>query len=164
MSGGSARAAAGALALRGWALAVLAGRAGAPPGVTADAWSLFLACERCALPLSAALSRSGVSVEGAGAEALRAQATRETQRVLLARGQLRKIGALLEARGWTAALLKGGAAVAGPEPVDLADLDLLVPSAISEAVAAALDQAGHRALDRPVVPGDPAHWHLARRA
>src|SRR5688500_4794971 len=121
-----------ALALRRWALHVLWG-APVPPevvravaGCSPAGWELFLGVERCALPLGRALSPG--QTPPAAAELLQAHTLAELQRVLGARAQLRTFAAAAAERGWRVVVLKGGAALAGGSPpLDLVDVDLLVP-------------------------------------
>ena len=150
-----------ALCLRGWALDVLAAQ---PAALTPDwqrrvalhnrgAWKLFLEAERCALPLQRRLRTDGAIADGP-APLLEGSATAELQRVLAARAQLREIGQLASAHGTQAIVLKGSlSALTGPEPLDLADVDVLLPPEGAESLARDLDRRGYRAV---ALPG-PAH-------
>ena len=164
------RAVAAALRLRAWALRTLGGAPAAPPRAPAAAWRLFLAVERCALPLHARLGAgaAGVRLPDDARALLRSAATEELQRVMAARRQLQMLGALAARRGWRAVVLKGGVAAAesaaaesaadSGAAVDLADLDVLAPPAEGAALAAALDALGYAA-----VGGGEARHHLDER-
>jgi hypothetical protein len=156
-----------ALALRAWALRVLAGEApGAPPagGAAAPAWTLLLRAERCALPLCARLGAAAGALPPEAARVLEGCAMEEMKRFLSVAAQLRTAGAELARRGWTGVVLKGGAAAAdGGEPLDVVDLDLLLEPARAGEFAVLLDGAGSR-----VEGADPGAtltggWHLASR-
>jgi hypothetical protein len=160
--------AADALRLRGWALRLLAGgppAAGAPPAASADAWDLFLRGERCALPLRRALGVDGPdALLPEAAARLEARAAGEAQRGLAGRAQLRRLGRLLAERGWTGIVLKGGALLAAGEvSVDVADIDLLLPSAQAFELARLLDAAGARAVDPDPWEHSTQDFHLAPR-
>ncbi|HEX2204214.1 MAG TPA: nucleotidyltransferase family protein, partial [Longimicrobium sp.] len=156
-----------ALALRAWALRVLAGDARAPaPGAGEGAWRLFLETEGCAAPLWARLSAAGAAeglAEGARA-LLAARATDETRRFLSARAHLRTLGKVAAERGTEIVALKGGAhAAEGGEPLDLADLDLLLPEDEAGAFAEAIGARGYAPVrDDPDRDDDDWH-HLAQR-
>jgi Uncharacterised nucleotidyltransferase len=155
-----------ALCLRSWALDLLAAQPAArnPESqrrvarYSDRAWTLFLDAERCALPLQRRL-RAHDEIADGPAPLLERSATVELQRVLAARAQLLEIGQLASAHGIQAIVLKGSlSALTGPEPLDLADIDLLLPAAGAEPLARELDRRGYRAA---ALPG-PAH--LAARA
>jgi hypothetical protein len=147
-----------ALRLRGWALAVLAGaEPGAPPPVPADAWSLFLAVEGCALPLQ----RAGAPRPGQG-DPVGAAAMTELRRALSARGQLRRLDRLAAGVPGPVVVLKGGVAAGGAEPVEVGDVDVLVPAELAHALAARLDALGDASAPDPP-PGSRGH-HLGPRA
>lgn len=157
-----------ALVLRRWALHVLWG-APVPPEVASAAgacsragWDLFLHVERCALPLGRALRPGQAPPEGAAA--LETRTLGELQRVLGARAQLKTFAAAAAERGWTVVVLKGGAAVAGGSPpLDLVDVDVLVPRDTAGDVAAFLEGRGYdRHGHDPGVNSD-SFWHLAAR-
>ena len=154
-----------ALPLRAWALDVLAGRADAPPpDAPPEAWRVFLAVERCALPLRARLLARRIPVAGAAAAALEARSDTELRRALAARAQLITLGRIVAARGATAVALKGGVAVLGTDPVDVQDVDVLVRVDDARAVAAELDRApGARSYGGDAVPGTPGTFHLGAR-
>lgn len=161
--------AAHALRLRGWTLRLLAGggpaAAGPPPAVTAAAWDVFLRGERCALPLRAALGPDGASAlppEGAGQ--VEARASREAQRGLAGRAQLRGLGRLLAERGWTGIVLKGGAMLAAGEVrVDVGDIDLLLPPEQAFQLVRLLDAGGASATDPDPWEHSTQDFHLAPR-
>jgi len=122
------------------------------------AWRLFLEAERCALALQRRLRANGAIADGP-APLVEGSATTELQRVLTARAQLVEIGQLASAHGIPAIVLKGSlSALMGPEPLDLADVDVLLPPDGAELLARELDRRGYRAV---ALPG-PAH--LAPRA
>jgi hypothetical protein len=160
--------AAGAIRLRGWALQLLGTRDGPTERVWEDAarreprsWDLFLRLERCALAVQTRLDRDGGwdRLPDATTQLIRTLATHELQRVLSARAQVRTVGRLTAEHGWRVLVLKGGAAAAAGELVDLGDLDILVdPGQIGE-VTAALDRLGfeRQGLDHA------APHHLAAR-
>ncbi|HEU4451765.1 MAG TPA: hypothetical protein VFR81_01860, partial [Longimicrobium sp.] len=132
-----------ALRLRAWAIRVLASPAASvPPREPAEAWRLFLLAERCALPLQNRLEAAAVRPDGEAAAVLRERSTVELQRVLSARAELRRVAVLLRERGWPGLVLKGAASALLGEPVDLADVDVLVKTEHAEGLAEALGGAG----------------------
>lgn len=139
-----AQAVAEALRLRAWALDVLCSPApaGPPPAAGAAAWDVFLRTERCALALSAGQRALGGEAGGV----LRSRTYVELKRVLSARGEMAKLGGLARTRGWTVAVLKGGAAVAAGENVDLIDVDVLAAPEEADTVSEALGELGYGAL------------------
>jgi hypothetical protein len=160
-----------AVRLRRWALAVLAGAGPqapewrAPREAPARAWRLFLAAERCALPLLRRLAASGTEslLPPAGAEALRAAAAAEVSSALSARLQLVEFGRVSLERGWPLLVLKGGVAAMHDETaVFLSDVDVLARPEHAPDVAAWLEARGYSGgSDVPV--GKPGAWHLAAR-
>ncbi|GAC1478109.1 MAG: hypothetical protein NVS1B4_21590 [Gemmatimonadaceae bacterium] len=144
-----------ALALRAWALDLIARaqddtrRPVAPvPRASVGGWSLFVAAERCALPLKSRLLARGAftALDPEVRSLLDARATREMQRILAARRQMADLEHAAKAAGCTAIVLKGGAAIAGGgEMLDLVDLDVLVPAASAKAFADALGGRGYDA-------------------
>jgi hypothetical protein len=81
-------------------------------------------------------------------------ATVELQRALSARAQLREIGQLAAAHGLEPIVLKGGVAVlSGDDPVDLADVDVLLPREQSELLADLLNSHGYDST----IAGSAAH-------
>src|SRR5438445_6251462 len=147
-----------ALRLRAAALNLLGGRQpdwSDLAGCSASTWDVFLRTERCALALKARIA----AAERVVPDHVETAATRELQRILSARGQLLRIGQLAAAHGIPAIVLKGGvAALASAAPVDLTDVDVLVPSPHREAerLAELLDAEGFRAT------GPAATAHLAQ--
>lgn len=149
-----------ALALRGWALRVLAGEeAGAPPAADAEGWRLFLRAERCAAPLRARV--------GAGHPRVEEGFELEVQRVLSARAMLRHLDRALATLGTRGIALKGAAPLLlEGEAVDLLDLDLLVDEATVRPLAAALEEAGFdvgRDADQALPADAPGGWERAAR-
>src|SRR2546425_9139429 len=155
-----------ALCLRAWALDVLASQAAALSAEcqrrvvlhSRGAWQLFLEAERCALALQRRLRAQGEIADGL-APMLQGSATAELQRVLTARAQLLEIGQLARTHGIQAIVLKGSlSALIGPEPLDLADVDVLLPPEGAELLAQLLDARGYRTA------GLPGAAHLAPRS
>ena len=144
----------GALSLRAWALDLFVARdPGTRPApgdwIARDApatWEVFLRSERCALPLRSRLGRGAPTSLPSGPErVLKARATAELQRILSVRGQLLQIQDLAERHGLEPIVLKGGvAALSGDEPVDVADVDVLLPREQAELLARLLDERGYR--------------------
>lgn len=151
------------LQLRSWALSVLDhGRDTPPPQVSGPAWEVFLATERCALPLQRALGQRGAGVGTSAAEFLRAAAETEARRLLSARMEARRVADALHALNRPGILLKGGVMAVAGDGVDLADVDVLVRVADAELLATALAlRGGHRPVRDPVQAGQAGHWHLA---
>lgn len=155
-----------ALRLREWAWALLAGGPAAPPPDAGEGgWRLFLAVERCAAVLRSRLSAARVELSAGADAALRRRADVELKRLLSARMQLAAIGALARERGWRPVVLKGGlAAVGAGEPVDVADVDVLLPLAEAPLLARALDERGY-AIEKGIdeVSADTSYHHMAQR-
>lgn len=138
-----------ALRLRRWALRLLLDAdGGAPPSASPAAWLRLLRTEGCAAPLATRLRSTGRPLPSDVEAVLRERETVEVQRVLSARGQLRRIAALAGAHGWPAMVLKGGVEVASGTVLDLADVDVLLHPAAAEALSAALGERGLRAVGR----------------
>ncbi len=155
-----------ALRLRRWALDVAAGvAAGPPPAASAAAWRCLLAAERCAAPLRNRLAARGIPLPADAAAALDERATRELKRFLSVSAQLRLAGTLLRELGMVGVALKGGAAAAdGGEPLDVVDLDLLVPAERAAEFAAALERrGGHRPLKADPDGTATGKWEMAGR-
>lgn len=158
-----------ALALRRWAWGVLSAAPGAahapPPPASDGGWRIFLAVERCALPLLARLEREGAAGRLPEAAAARLRAGRETElrRVLSARMQLMSIGRMAAAQGWRAVVLKGGVAATGGDPLDLADVDVLLPRDEALALSRALAGQGYAAKADDVLDQPEVWFHLAQR-
>jgi hypothetical protein len=147
----------GALHLRAWALGALCGAhpPAPPPDAPAEAWRLFLSVERCALALAPL-----VSAAGGPAEIAADFAVAESRRVLSARGQLRRLEALVRARGWRVVALKGAVPLLrGAEHPTLQDLDVLAAPGDAAPLAQALGEAGYEAAG-----GEAAHVLPTRRA
>jgi hypothetical protein len=159
---------AGALRLRAWAFRVLWGDGGAAPEVESPgAWPLFLGVERCALPLLRRLE-AGDGGEGLPARAgaqLRARAMVEVKRALSAGAELRRVSTVLEAHGWRALVLKGGAHLAaGTPPLDVWDVDLLLAPGQALPLGRALSATGaYATVGEDAPPGTPGRWEAATR-
>jgi hypothetical protein len=127
---------------------------------------VFLAIERCALPLRDTLAAAEL-LEQAPDEArcaLESRAVNEAMHVLALRREAGEVAGLLRSHGWEAAVLKGGATVlAGGREVDVRDLDLLVSPDQAPALAAVLDGAGYEAREVDLTPGTPNRHELAGR-
>ncbi|HSU17103.1 nucleotidyltransferase family protein [Longimicrobium sp.] len=149
-----------ALAVRRWAWAVFFGEeAGEAPGDRAG-WELFLRVERCALPLHARLGDSGATrLPPEIATLLRQRAGIETQRVLSARAGLALISRAAASLGGAAVVvLKGGVVLTpGAEPLDLADVDVLLEPGAAGRLGEALDASGYQ----PYSHAD--EWHARPR-
>jgi hypothetical protein len=132
-----------ALALRRWALDLLAGAHDPPPPAAGhEGWAAFLRSERCALALSARVGAARLRDDPAFA-ALRASVPAEAKRVLAARAQLATVGAAAARSGWKVAVLKGAAPLAlGHDAPDLLDVDLWARPEDARAVAELLDSIG----------------------
>ncbi|HVG44437.1 MAG TPA: nucleotidyltransferase family protein, partial [Longimicrobium sp.] len=160
-------AAEGALRLRAWALPVLAGAPPTlPPAVDAQSWSVFLAIERCALPLRDALAAEELleAADAAAQAALDARAVNEAMHVLALRREAAGVAVLLRRHGWEGVVLKGGATVlGGGRELDVQDLDLLLPPGQARALAAVLDGAGYERKEADLPPGAPNRHQLAGR-
>jgi hypothetical protein len=156
-----------ALRLRAWALPLLVGAPPSlPPPAGAQAWGVFLAIERCALPLRDALAAADLLEEAheAARSALCARAVNEAMHVLALRREAAEVAALLRPHGWEGVVLKGGATVlGGGRELDVQDLDLLLPQDQARALAAVLDRAGYERHDADLPPGAPNRHQLAGR-
>ena len=160
-------AAEGALRLRAWALPLLAGAPPTlPPAAGAQAWEVFLAIERCALPLRDALAAADLleQADAPAQSALDARAVNEAMHVLALRREAAEVAVLLRRHGWEGVVLKGGATVlGGGRELDVIDLDLLLPPDQARALAAVLDQAGYERHEADLPPGAPNRHQLAGR-
>lgn len=144
----------GALRLRELALRTLSGLPAGPTWQPALAcspatWHAFLRAERCAIRLERHLETTGHLPQLASEvrNAIRERALDEQTRVLSARSQLHELGRIALERDWRPAVLKGGlSALVGPGPVDLNDVDILLPEAAAAALATILDERGHGAI------------------
>ena len=158
-----------ALVLREWALRLLGDQAG-PPDALWEAvarceplsWAVFLRLECCSLVLQTRLDALGAwpRLSTGAASILRRNAMSELRRILSARAQIKTIARLAAEHGWTVIVLKGGAAVAEGELLDLNDVDILVAPDHAASVAAALDALGFKPEG---VDADERH-HLAERS
>jgi hypothetical protein len=80
-------------------------------------------------------------------------ATVELQRALSARGQLLEIGQIAAAHGLEPIVLKGGVAALSGEPLDLSDVDVLLPREQATLLTSILDERAHRST----TAGSAAH-------
>ncbi|HEX6040103.1 nucleotidyltransferase family protein [Longimicrobium sp.] len=150
--------------MRDWALAVFAGGADPAPAAPREAWRVFLAVERCALPLRARVLARRARLSSDAAAVLEARANAELVRALSARARLITLGRMVSRLGTGAVALKGGAAALGTDPLDVQDVDVLVRPEHAEAVAAGLEAgAGARRLGAEAAPGTAGTFHLAPR-
>jgi len=133
----------GTLRLREWVLG--SARLGAAPVVSESSWTGFLQMERCAARLRRRLDAASRPVESAEARAvLDEYATRDVQRDLAVRAQLRELSAIASGGGWPVLILKGAVAPAtGAEPIALLDIDVLTGPDEALPLAAALEKAGY---------------------
>lgn len=160
-------AAAGALRLRAWALALLAGGPPSPPpAACADAWQAFLKVDRVALPLRDLLVAADAFEVVPEPERgwLDRRAVAESLHALAVRAEAGHLSALLAARGWDGLVLKGGACVlGGGGDVDVRDLDLLLTLDQAREIAAVLDAGGYTRADSELPPGSAGAHELAGR-
>lgn len=159
-------AAADALRLRSWALALVAGADPVPPpAVGRDAWGVFLGVERCAHPLRDALGADLLEALPEPARgALERRGVAEAMNVLSLRHEAALVAGLLRARGWAGVVLKGGAAVLGRAcEVDVRDLDVLVRPEHAPPLAADMDAAGYTHEGPDFDPAAPNRHELAAR-
>jgi hypothetical protein len=123
-----------------------------------ESWSFLLRVECCALPLLAHLRREALldGFDAAARAQLLAAEARELQRVLAARLIVRELDAIGERAGLRFTALKGGAVVADAtrQPLDLGDVDVLVPSATTERAWHALLSHGWSPVLSGVSPTD----------
>lgn len=128
-----------AIGLRRWAWSVLAGRGGAMPEGTPGAWQLFLDREACA----AALARiPRVDLPGP----VRARASLEAQRILLARAELAAVAGAAASAGLSLVPLKGTHALLTPETAYTGkDVDVLARPVDAAAAERALEAGGFAA-------------------
>ncbi len=112
-------------------------------GASPDAWEVFLRSERCAAPMAQWLERADRldDLPAQVGHLLQGRRQREAMRTLRGRIQLAETGRVAAARGWPVIVLKGGRALVGSAgtPVDLADLDILVPATLVDEVTTWLD-------------------------
>lgn len=109
------------------------------------AWRLFNTIEHCALPLSTRMGPSNVPrLSSDVQQLLQEAATYEFGQTVLARSELRKIADLAGDRGLRPIVLKGGvSAFTRQNPVDLVDVDILLPNRDAHELATALDDEGY---------------------
>jgi len=161
----------GALAVRRWVLGYLGGgAASADPTMlkhtSAEAWSLFLRMECCALPLLARFRADRLFSELVESHrvVLDSAATSEMQRVLAARLILRELDAVCDAARLRIIVLKGGAHAADArlEALDLGDVDVLAREGESNVVWRAMLAHGwgptNAGVDPSVALGDRIHF------
>ncbi|HEU4557197.1 MAG TPA: nucleotidyltransferase family protein [Longimicrobium sp.] len=154
-----------ALALRGWALRLLAGAAAMPPPEAgAGSWAVFAHTERCAHPLLQALARARIALPVPAERVLRAYADTELKRILSAAAQLHALRGVARETGWTVVVMKGGVLATTPaRAVDVLDLDVLLLPAEARALAARLDATlGYVTLEADPDPR-AGMAHLAQR-
>lgn len=108
-------------------------------------WRFFNTIERCALPLSSRMGPSNASrLSSDVQQLLQEAATYEFGRTVLARSELNKIAAIAREQGLSPIVLKGGIpAFTRQNPVDLVDVDILLPKRDAHELAAALDDRGY---------------------
>jgi hypothetical protein len=145
----------GAVQLRDWALARLAGRDARCPDVSTAAWDLFLEGERCALPLQRCLEQGEASAVPPGrVDVFLRRVEVERARVEAACRHLLTFAAIAKRHRWPIVVLKGAAAALTPgSAVDMEDVDVLLHPdhvhAFREALAgAAYEDAGTGASAR----------------
>jgi hypothetical protein len=127
-----------------------------------DGWRLFLRVERCAWPLSQFLEETGFEtvLPDDFRDILRAEADWEWQRIASAKRQLHAVGAWALGNECRPIVLKGGLSVIGNAPLDLNDLDILLPRSDGDRLFNALIEDGYHP------PGGagrfcPGLWRLA---
>lgn len=150
----------GAVALRRWAVSILAGRWAAEPGpLSRRSWGLFLEAERCAVPLMRGISQHDLR-ERLSPEfrvQIEERANVELERIESARRQLAVAADVAAQLGCKVVALKGSVAAMDPEhAVDLVDVDVLVELRYAREYVAELDRRGYRA-------GGSSIAHLAAR-
>ncbi|HEU0053078.1 MAG TPA: nucleotidyltransferase family protein [Longimicrobium sp.] len=156
-----------ALRLRAWAWGLLRGEAPSPPPAAGeDGWRFFLRVERIATPLRSRLAASSIALSADDERRLADAASVEMKRHLSAKMQLATLARVARANGWRVVALKGGLAALGiGEPVDVADVDVLLSRDEAPLLARALEEEAGYALtkgeDRMDLPG--VHHHLGQR-
>ncbi len=147
----------GALNLRRWALAVLAGRRADPVfGGDDTSFRLFFEAERCAVQLTRRFHDEdvGITVPGEIQSRVAAQTERETARIRSARTQLAVVAQIVLQHGWRVAVLKGAVvAMSDQSAVDLVDIDLLAAPEDAARLAEQLSLQEYR----PVGHSSPRH-------
>lgn len=150
----------GALGLRRWAIAVLAGRTAPEPGpLSQKSWDLFLEAERCAVPLMRRIADHNLdeTLSHEFKVRLEQRARAELLRIGSARRQLAVAAEVADELGCRVVALKGGVgAINLDQAVDLVDVDVLVEPQHARDFVMALDRRGFRA-------GGSSVAHLAAR-
>lgn len=110
-----------------------------------DGWHLFLRVERCAYPIRRHLNETGFETRlpGEFREILDAEADWEQGRIESARAQLEQIGEWALENDAQPIILKGGLAVIETAPLDLNDVDILLPASDGARLFDALLEAGY---------------------
>ncbi|MFQ5702919.1 MAG: nucleotidyltransferase family protein [Gemmatimonadales bacterium] len=110
------------------------------------AWRLFNTIEHCALPLSSRMGPNHISrLSSDVQQLLKESAAYEFGRTVLARNELNKIAAIARERDLRPIVLKGGiSAFTRQSPVDLVDIDILLPNRDAHELATVLDDRGYR--------------------
>jgi hypothetical protein len=135
---------------------------------SAGVWQVVLACECCALPLAARLRARALT--GTLPQDVRARVavaeTAEMQRVLAARSVLDSLDDVCAELGFAAIVLKGGALAGerGKAPLDLGDVDVLMPQDETMSLWRRLGSLGWRLKTGAPMPMDAQHVdanHLA---
>ncbi len=137
----------GAVRLRDWALARLAGRNARCPDVSTAAWDLFLEGERCALPLQRRLERedAAAGVPPGHVDVFLRRVEVERARVAAACRHLLTFAAIANRQRWPIVVLKGGAVALTPDrAVDMEDVDVLLHPDHVHAFGEALADAAYR--------------------
>lgn len=116
--------------------------------VNDEGWRLFLRVERCALPLSRAVERAPdlARLHYPFRDVLTAAAHREALRVLVVRAHLQTAAELAATLGVLIIVLKGGVLAMGDDPIEMSDVDVLVPEEEAANLAAALEARGWQLL------------------
>lgn len=112
-----------------------------------ESWELFLTAERCAITLKSLIASAGglERLPTAVERVLHRRAREESARVLSARAQLRALEEFAGQMDIRPIVLKGGCSIFADHPLDLVDIDLLLPSDQARSLAGALDARGHEA-------------------
>jgi len=134
-----------ALILRRWALRAIATTScDRCPDVAPRAWELFLRAEHCALPLRRKVLRLDHDLPADAAPILAAIALEETQRVISARAQLRRVSQWAHSNNRKVVILKGAVAAGHDESaVDLSDIDLWISPGTEDPLLEWLGTSGH---------------------
>jgi hypothetical protein len=132
-----------------------------PPALSDGVWETALRHERCAAPLKGLLAAQVglAALPSEVTQALERFASREWQRILMARAQLLQIDRIALEHGLRIVVLKGGlAALADSGAVDLVDVDVLARSHEARVLADQLDEVGYAGV------GFSSTQHLRSRA